>query len=133
MDTDELLIAMAVATIPCILFDHGVHAIQDWQRSRAGIVDPSGFGAFGRTLVSLVVNSLTSALVAYVYRIIGHAPQDAFLIGASMWLMVTVPVLFTSRYIDESQQRLLATRILGWLVKTAIAAGSAAVFVTMPS
>lgn len=133
MDSDELLIAISAATFPCILFDHGVHAIQDWQRRRAGIVEPSGFGPVGRTMVSLIINTVTSALIAYVYRIIGREPQDAFLIGASIWLMVTVPVLFTSRYIDESQQRLLATRVLGWLFKTAVAAGSAALFITFGS
>lgn len=131
VDTDELLIAMVATTFPCILFDHGMHAIQDWQRKRAGIVDPSGFGMWGRTLVSLIVNAMTSAFIAYVYRIIGRGPQDAFLIGATIWLMVSVPVLFTSRYVDTSQQKLLATRILGWLFKTAVAAGCAAVFITV--
>jgi len=122
---------MAVSTLPCILFDHGVHAIQEWQRRRAGIVEVSGFGPLGRTVVSLAINGAASALIAFVYRSIGREQQDAFLIGASIWLMITVPVLFTSRYIDESQQKILATRILGWLFKTAIAAGSAAYFITI--
>ena len=131
MDTEELLTVMAATTFPCILFDHGVHAIQEWQRKRAGIIETSGFGPWGRTVISLMINALTSAFIAYVYRIIGREPQDAFLIGACIWLMVTVPVLFTSRYVDVSQQKLLATRILGWLFKTAIAAGCAAVFITL--
>jgi hypothetical protein len=131
VDPDQLLTAMAVSTLPCILFDHGVHAIQEWQRRRAGIVEVSGFGPLGRTVVSLAINGAASALIAFVYRSIGREQQDAFLIGASIWLMITVPVLFTSRYIDESQQKILATRILGWLFKTAIAAGSAAYFITI--
>jgi len=68
--------------------------------------------------------------MSYVYRVVGHDPQDAFLVAASMWLMVSVPVLFTSRYVDESQKQFLAGRILGWLAKTAMAAAAAAYFVT---
>jgi hypothetical protein len=50
-----------------------------------------------------------------------------------MWLMVSVPALFTSRYVDESQRQFLAGRILGWLAKTAMAATAAAYFITFPS
>jgi hypothetical protein len=50
-----------------------------------------------------------------------------------MWLMVSVPALFTSRYVDESQRQFFAGRILGWLAKTAIAAAAAAHFITFPS
>ena len=93
----------------------------------------SGFGPFGRTVISLLLNYAICGLITYIYRTVGHQPQDAFLVGASMWLMVSVPVLFTSRYVDESQKQFLAARILGWLAKTAIAAAAAAYFVTFPS
>lgn len=133
VDSDEILLAAAAAAIPCVLFDHLLSALERWQRKRAGVIMTSGFGAFGRTVVSLFLNYAICGLITYVYRTVGHQPQDAFLVGASMWLMVSVPVLFTSRYVDESQKQFLAARILGWLAKTAIAATAAAYFVTFPS
>jgi hypothetical protein len=133
VDSDEILLSAAAATIPCVLFDHLLYAIQNWQRKRSGVVISGGFGPFGRTLVSLFLNFFICGLITYVYRTVGHEPQDAFLVGASMWLMVSVPVLFTSRYVDDSQKQFLAGRILGWLAKTAIAAAVAAYFVTFPS
>ncbi|HEX7573321.1 MAG TPA: hypothetical protein VF514_09510, partial [Bacteroidota bacterium] len=72
-------------------------------------------------------------LIGYVYRTVGHDPQDAYLVGALMWLMVSVPTLVMSRYVDESQKQFLAARILGWLVKTAFAAAAAAYFITFLS
>jgi hypothetical protein len=133
VDPDEILLAAAAATLPCVIYDHLFYALQDWQRKRSGTASTSGFGLFGRTVISLFLNFATSAFLAYVYRTVGHDPQDAFLVGASLWLMVSVPVLFTSRYVDESQRQFLAARILGWLAKTAIAAFSAAYFVTFRS
>jgi len=130
LDPDEILIAAAVATLPCVLFDHILHAIQEWQRKRAGVVQTGGFGAFGRTVISMFMNFFLCGLVAYVYRTVGHDPQDAFLVGACMWLMVSIPVLLTSRYVDETQRQYFAGRVLGWLAKTAIASACAAYFVT---
>ena len=133
MDSDGILLSAALATIPCVLFDHLLYAIQNWQRKRSGAADPSGLGPFGRTVLSLFVNFAICAFIGYVYNTVGHDPQDAFLVGALMWLMVSVPALFTSRYVDESQRQILAGRILGWLAKTAIAATAAAYFITFPS
>ena len=133
VDSDEIVLSAAVATIPCVLFDHLLHAIQNWQRKRSGAVDSGGLGPFGRTVVSILLNFAISGLVTYVYTTVGHEPQDAFLVGALMWLMVSVPALFTSRYVEETQRQFLAGRILGWLAKTAIAAAAAAYFITFPS
>lgn len=130
LDPDEILLAAAVATVPCVLFDHLLYSIQNWQRKRAGVVMTGGFGAFGRTVISIVLNFFLCGVVAYVYRSVGHEPQDAFLVGACLWLIVSVPVLFTSRYVDETQRQYFAGRILGWLAKTAIASACAAYFVT---
>jgi len=130
LDPDEILIAAAVATVPCVLFDHLLNAIQNWQRKRGGVTQTGGFGAFGRTVISIFMNYFLCGLVGYVYRTVGHEPQDAFLVGACMWLMVSVPVLLTSRYVDETQRQYFAGRVLGWLAKTAIAAASAAYFIS---
>ncbi len=133
VDPDQILLSAAVATIPCVLFDHLLNAIQNWQRKRSGVIQTGGFGWLGRTFMSTLLNYAVCAFMSYVYRIVGHEPQDAFLVAASMWLMVSVPVLFTSRYVDESQKQFLAGRILGWLAKTAMAATAAAYFVTFTS
>jgi len=133
VDTDELLLSAAAAAIPCVLFDQILYAIQKWQRTRAGVIAEPGFGPFGRTLISLFVNFGLCGVIAYLYRSIGHEVQDAFLIGATLWLIVAVPVLFTSRYVDETQKPVLASRILGWLVKTLFASTSAAYFITFGS
>jgi len=130
LDPDEILLAAAVATLPCVLFDHLLYAIQNWQRRRSGALKTGGFGAFGRTVISLFINFAMAGLVAYIYRTVGHEPQDAYLVGASMWLIISVPVLFTSRYVDDSQRQYFAGRVLGWLAKTAIASACAAYFVT---
>ncbi|HEX7573842.1 MAG TPA: hypothetical protein VF514_12160, partial [Bacteroidota bacterium] len=71
MDPDEILLSAAVATIPCVLFDHLLFAIQNWQRKRSGGVDTGGFGPFGRTVVSLFVNFGICTLIGYVYRTVG--------------------------------------------------------------
>ena len=130
VDSDDILLSAAVATIPCVLFDHLLFAIQNWQRKRSGAAISSGFGPFGRTVISLLLNFAVCGAITYVYSTVGHDPQDAFLVGACMWLMVSVPVLFTSRFVDETQKQVLAGRILGWLAKSAIAATAAAYFVT---
>lgn len=133
VDSDGILLSAASATIPCILFDHLLFAIQNWQRKRSGAVDSSGLGPFGRTVASLLVNFVLCGFLAFVYYTVGHEPKDAYLVGALMWLMVSVPALFMSRYVDESQKQFLAGRILGWLAKTAIAAAAAGYFITFHS
>jgi hypothetical protein len=133
VDPDEILLSAAAATIPCVLFDYLLVSLQNWQRERSGTATSVGLGLLGRTLVSILVNFGMCLLITYVYTTVGHDPQDAFLVGALMWLMVSVPVLFTSRYVDESQRQFLAGRILGWLAKTAIAAAAAAYFITFRS
>lgn len=130
MDPEEFLPALAASTAACILIDHIVHAIQRWQRSGFGMTGKEGFGWLGRTIVSLVMNAVTGAVVLGSYYIVGREPRDAYLIGACLWLMVTVPVLVTSRFIDDQQKRLLSVRILGWLVKTSVSSVAAALFIS---
>ena len=89
-----------------------------------------GFGWLARTIVSLVINAVTGAVVLGSYYVVGKEPRDAYLIGACLWLMVTVPVLVTSRFIDDQQKRLLSVRILGWLVKTSVSSVAAALFIS---
>jgi peptidoglycan/LPS O-acetylase OafA/YrhL len=127
--TGELLFAMVATAVPCLLFDYALFAIQRWQQKRFGASEPAGLGWIARTFVSLILNGFTGVLVAYLYRLIGTEEQDAFVIGASLWLMVSIPILFTSRFMEEGQKKVLASRILGWLLKVAIAATAAAFIV----
>jgi len=130
---EEILVSASCATIPCVLFDHLLYALQKWQRTRMGVYSPEGFGPIGRTMMSLVFDFFACVVVAYIYPVVGHHETDAFLVGACLWLTVTIPVLFTSRYVEESQKQFLAGRILGWLVKTIIASTSAALLITIGS
>jgi hypothetical protein len=129
----ELLLAIAATTFPCLLFDYLLQAIHEWQRNRAGVVDTSGFGVVTRTIISIVLNGILGALVAFLYRLLGTEQQDAFVIGALLWLLVSIPVMLTSKFVDDAQKQVLAARILGWLLKVAFAATAAALIVTKGS
>jgi hypothetical protein len=129
MDTQAILYCGAAATIPCVIFDLIIDAIQSWQRKRAGVTDVATFGWFGRTLMSLVINALLCSGFAALYSVVGAGSGNSFLVGGFLWLMVSVPLLATSRYQDDIQKRVLATRILGWLFKTGAASASAAIFI----
>ncbi len=126
--TEAILYSGAAATLPCVIFDLLIDAIQSWQRKRAGVTDIATFGWLARTFLSLLVNALLTTGFAYLYYAIGSGTGNAFLVGGFLWLMISVPLLATSRYQDDIQKRVLATRILGWLFKTAAAAGSAYYF-----
>ncbi len=128
MDHEPLLYAGGAATIPCIVFDLVIDAIQKWQRSRAGITDVKTFGWFVRLLLSLVVNAILCTGFAYLYFAIGAGTGNSFLVGGVLWLMVSIPLLATGKYQDDIQRQVLAVRILGWLFKIGAAAASAYYF-----
>jgi len=130
VNVEELLLAVLATTLPCLVFDYVVQALQEWQRRRAGVVDSSGLGPVTRLAISIVLNGMTGALVAYVYRLVGQDLQDAFVIGAMLWLFVSIPVLLTYRFMEERQRQMLAIHILGWLLKVSIAAGAAFLIVS---
>ena len=129
MDSDPILMAGAVGTVPCALSDLIVHAIQSWQRKRAGVIHEPFLGPFGRIVVSIIVNYPLCTAFAYLYDVIGTRAQDAYLMGGVLWLTLSVPMLMTSRGFDDIQKRILASRILGWLFKIAAASASAAYFI----
>ncbi len=127
-ETEAIVYAGAAATLPCVVFDLVIDAIQNWQRKRAGVTDVATFGWFARMLISIVVNALLATGFAYLYFVIGAGTGNAYLVGGVLWLLVAIPLLALSRYQDDIQKRVLATRILGWLIKTAAAATSASYF-----
>jgi len=129
MDTQSILYCAAAATIPCVIFDLIIDAIQSWQRKRAGVTDVATFGWFGRTMISLVINALLCTGFGYLYSVIGAGSGNSFLVGGFLWLMVAVPLLATRKYQDDTQKRVLTTRIFGWLFKTVAASTSAAIFI----
>lgn len=129
MDTQSILYSGAAATIPCVIFDLIIDAIQSWQRKRAGVTDVATFGWFGRTVISLIINAMLCTGFATLYSLIAAGSGNSFLVGGFLWLMVAVPLIATSRYQDDIQKRVLATRILGWLFKTGAASASTAIFI----
>jgi hypothetical protein len=129
LNTNDILAAAGVTVVPCLLFDFGLFAFQKWQRQRAEVVDAVTLGPISRTVVSLVMNGCVGGVIAYLYGLIGTEIQDAYLIGASLWLIISVPVLLTTRFMDDGQKQVMASRVLGWLVKTIIASTSAALMI----
>jgi len=127
-ETEAILYSGAAATLPCVVFDLVIDAIQSWQRKRAGVTDIKTFGWFVRLLLSVIVNVILGTGFAYLYYLIGAGTGNAYLVGAVLWLTIAIPLLATSRYQDDVQKKILATRILGWLFKTAAAAVSASYF-----
>src|SRR5512141_939290 len=107
MDHEPLLYAGAAATIPCVMFDLIVDAIQKWQRNRAGVTDVQTFGWFVRLLISLFVNAILCTGFAYLYYAIGAGTGNSFLVGSVLWLIVTIPLLATGKYQDDVQKRVL--------------------------
>ena len=129
VDKETILITGAAGAVPGVVFDLIVNAIQQWQRRQAGVINVPTFGVFTRLVLSLCVNFVACGGFAYVYYIIWKGQGDAFLFGGIVWLIVALPLVFSSRYFDEIQRKVLATRVLGWLFKIAAAAASATYFI----
>ncbi len=128
MNTELILQTGGAATAACIVFDLIIDAIQGWQRKRAGVVDIRTFGVFGRLVISLAINFVLCTGFAYLYGAVGAGSGQSYLYGAVIWLMVAIPLLAISRYQDDIQKRVLATRILGWLFKIGAASVAANYF-----
>lgn len=129
VDIEANLIAAGVGTIPCVIFDLVIQAVQRWQRDRLGITEASTLGPFGKVMVSLLFNFLFCAAFMFAYSVIAAGSGNAFLVGGIIWLMIAIPLLLTSKYLDDLQKQMFATRILGWLFKTGSAAASASYFI----
>jgi hypothetical protein len=128
---EEIVLASSVATAACIVLDFTFIALKRWQRKREGLSDDDSLGHVARFFVAIVVNLPICAGIAHLYRIMGNNVQDAYLIGAVLWLFVAIPLLMTSRYMEDEHKKFLSIRILGWLLKTAAAATAAAYFITL--
>jgi hypothetical protein len=120
MIADPIWYASAAATGAGLFSDLTVHGIQQWQRRRAGIPEET-LGVLGRIPLSLVLNFVIAFLFAYVYSAVGAGSGRAYLAGAVVWLIIVIPVLASSRYMDDNMKRILTTRIFGWLFKVAAA------------
>jgi hypothetical protein len=128
---EEIVVASSVATATCIVLDFIFLAVKRWQQAREGLSDDSSLGHVARFFLGIVVNLPICAGIAHLYRVMGNDIQDAFLIGAVLWLFVAIPLLMTSRYMEDEQKKFLSIRILGWLLKTSAAATSASYFITL--
>lgn len=127
-ETQAVLNAIAAATFPCIVFDLIIQGIHRWQRRRAGVAESPSFGWPTRFFLSFILNASLCTGFIYMYDILWAGTGKAFLVGGFAWLMISIPLLAMGRYQTDVQKGILATRILGWLFKTATAAASATYF-----
>ncbi len=129
VDKETILMTGAAGAVPGVVFDFISYGIQQWQRRRAGAPNVPAFGPFIRFILSFIVNFIACGGFAYVYYVIWKGQGDAYLFGGVVWLIVAIPILISSKYFDDIQKKVVATRVLGWLFKMAAAAASASYFI----
>ena len=130
MVPEILWITAAAATIPCVMLDVGVRAIQQLQRRSAGVASDPSLGPVGRFLLSLVVNFLLCLGLAWLYHTLWAGSGRAFLYGGVLWLFLALPVLIMLNHTDDVQKRTLITWLLGWLFKLGATSAALAYFIT---
>jgi hypothetical protein len=65
----------------------------------------------------------------FLYTALWAGSGRAFVYGGTLWLFVAIPLLLMSKYMDEIQRKVIATRILGWLFKLGVASTAVAYFI----
>ena len=129
MIPEILWITAAAATIPAVMLDVGVRAIQQLQRRSAGVADDPSIGPVARFLLSLILNFAVCFGVAWLYQTLWPGSGRALVYGGVLWLLLAIPVLFMVNYVDEVQKKTLITWLLGWLFKVGATAASLAYFI----
>lgn len=129
MHTDLVWLAVSAATIPCVILDLGVRAVQARQRRQAGIPAEAVQGTFVGFLVVLVWNAALVTGFVFLYATLWAGSGRAFVYGGTLWLFVAIPLVLMSKYMDEIQKKVIATRILGWLFKLGAASTAVAYFI----
>ena len=119
--------ATIIAAIPCVMLDIAVRTIQVWQE-RAG-------GAMSRPLrplpelaIAIFVNFLLCAGFCFLYAHLWNGSGHSFIYGGTVWLLFVIPAVLLLHSMDELKQRIMTTRILGWLFKAGAASTSLAYF-----
>jgi len=121
--------AAAAATIPSVMLDVGVRAIQQLQRRSAGVPREPSIGPVARFLLSLVLNFAACMALAWLYHSLWPGSGRAFLYGGVLWLLLALPVLFLLNYMDDIQKKTLITWLLGWLFKVGATSAALAYFI----
>jgi hypothetical protein len=129
MIPDSIWYAAGASTAIGLLSDLTVHGIQQWQRRKAGLPRES-LGPLGQISLSFLMNATFSFLFTYVYHAVAAGSGRAYLAGAVVWLIVVIPILASSRFMEDRMRGLLTTRIFGWLFKVAAAATAVNHFIT---
>jgi len=126
---DSVLLATAVATVPAVLLDMVSGMIQRRHTRLGGGEPEEHIGPFGRFALSLVLNVVVLGGLSFLYYRLWAGSGRAFLFGAVVWLLVSIPALLLSRAMDESQQKAYAIRALSQLFKAAAVAIALAYFI----
>ena len=129
MVPDYVWLATAVSTVPAVLLDMASGIIQRRQIRLGGGEPGDAIGPFGRFLLSLVLNAAVLGGLSFLYFRLWAGSGRAFLYGAVVWLLVSIPALLLSRAMDDSQQRLMIVRALSLLFKAAALSISLAYFI----
>ena len=129
MIPEILWITAAAATIPGVMLDVGVRAIQQFQRRSAGVVSDPSIGPVARFLLSLILNFAVCLALAWLYQTLWAGSGRALVYGGVLWLLLAIPVLFMVNYVDDVQKKTLITWLLGWLFKVGATSASLAYFI----
>jgi hypothetical protein len=126
---EKVWLATAVATVPAVLLDVASGMIQRRQVRLSGAEPGDGMGVFWRFLASIVLNFFVLAGLSFLYSYLWAGSGRAFLYGAVIWLLVSIPALLLSRTMDDSQQRIMVVRVLSLLFKAAALSISLSYFI----
>ena len=129
MVPEVLWVTAAAATIPSVMLDLGVRAVQQFQRRSAGIPSEPSLGPVTRFLLSLALNFVVCFGLGWLYQSLWAGSGRAFLYGGVLWLFLGLPVLFLLNYMDDIQKKTLITWLLGWLFKLGATSGAIAYFI----
>jgi protein-S-isoprenylcysteine O-methyltransferase Ste14 len=129
MIPDRVWLTAAAATVPAVILDMASGFAQR-RRIREGGGEPvEAIGQVSRLFLSLLLNALVLVALAYLYFRLWAGSGGTYLFSAVLWLLITIPGLLLSRAMDESQQRVMATRALSMLFKAAALAVALSYFI----
>jgi hypothetical protein len=120
--------ATIIAAIPCVMLDIALRRVQMWQERRGGAISrPSG--PLPGLAIAISANFLLCAGFCFLYADLWKGSGHSFIYGGTVWLLFVIPAVLLLHSMDELKQRIMTTRILGWLFKAGAASISLAYFV----
>ncbi len=119
---DPVLAAAAAGTLTCLVIDIVSLAFRRHQYRLANLVEGKSFKS-GWLFLALVWNAALCYAFAYTYVNIFSRSINPFLIGGSLWVITTTPLLLGARYMEDVRKKVLTVRIYAWLLKVAAVCG----------